>query len=188
MIHYIKGHWRQLLTGGLVIVNDIGYRVKTSDSFESGDLVELFITPLTSASGETSLYGFSAEKEQMLFNELIKIQGIGGSLALNIISGFGYEPLVDAVMRKDVESFKKVKGMGTKTASRILSSLDLSVLDVTDSYNDIENQSIKALISLGFKGREASALIKSLESENLTSVEEYVAKALQLKGRSYNVS
>lgn len=187
MIHYIKGHWHESLTGGLVISNNVGYKIKTVGPHQTGDSVEFFVTPLVKVNGEVSLYGFTLEEEQILFNELIKIQGIGGSLAINIISGIGYESLVNAVKTKDREPFKKVKGMGAKTIDRIFANLNLDSLAIETSYNDVEGQSIKALISLGFKGREASELIKSLDSLNLTSVEEYVVQALQKKGKSFNV-
>jgi Holliday junction DNA helicase RuvA len=186
MINYLKGQYKEVAGCSFVLVNNVGYKIKTTGTHVDGEEVEFIVNTLTSSSGELTLYGFSSEDEFLMFNELIKIQGVGGVMALNILNAISPNDLIVAVNTKNKDIFKGVKGLGSKIIDRILASLEVPQGEGVYG-SDVENQAIKALTTLGFTAREASNLIKSLSSSSLETVEDYVAKALQVKGKDYNV-
>lgn len=183
MISFLKGKYCEKSGRGFVIVNDVGYRIKTSQKYSNDTSVELLVTCITMSTGETILYGFSEEKEQIIFEELIKVQGVGGNVALNILSNLGVEALAKSVNSKDRTALSTIKGVGPKVVDRILSSLTIPNTVHLNESNDLIDEALEALLALGFKNKEARDLLDSLSSSNFTTAAEYVAKALQNKGK-----
>ena len=130
------------------------------------------------------LYGFLQEKEKFLFCELIKISGLGGKLALAILSHLNVKQFIDAIMLKDLSKLTNIPGVGKKTAERLMIEMqnnfqhkkfkelfNMENFDNTVAPNP-NNQSIindnvindvqEALISLGYKAKDAISTIKSI--------------------------
>ncbi len=138
------------------------------------------------------LYGFSAKQECDLFKEVIKISGIGAKAALALLSGLSVEELKRAIIMEEVGLLKKIPGIGPKTAQRIIVELQdkakkwgstnplFSTNSTQISHQDNQpiNQAIQALVSLGYKNKDAEKAVDKLEDKSL-ACEEIIKYALQ---------
>ena len=118
------------------------------------------------------LYGFLTESERTAFRQLIKISGVGARMALAVLSGLNVDELAAAIARQDVACFTRIPGIGKKTAERLLlelkGKLDLVAstagrphagqLMVADPVQD----TVDALVALGYNAREAQSAVKAL--------------------------
>jgi len=118
------------------------------------------------------LYGFLSESERTAFRQLIKISGVGARMALAVLSGLNVDELAAAIARQDVACFTRIPGIGKKTAERLLlelkGKLDLVAGNAatiaaghaiaTDPLQD----TIDALVALGYNAREAQSATKAL--------------------------
>ena len=115
------------------------------------------------------LYGFYSKIEKQIFLLLIGINGIGPKLAITIISNIDPEIFKKNIVNSDVEALVAIPGIGTKTAKRIIIELkdkltnndDLSTL-ADDSHSILYADSLKGLLSLGYKSREVSSVLSNL--------------------------
>ena len=174
----------------VVDVNGIGYKIKISlQTFSAidGELCKLF-THLSVKEDSHTLFGFFEESERHLFRNLISVSGVGPSTAQLILSTFTTEEIVRYITTADVKMVQSVKGIGAKTAQRIIIDLKDKVakgMPKSDLFfdkidNTIKEEALSALIALGFakKGAE-SKLEKVLQSNpEIASVEELVKTAL----------
>ncbi|THB72210.1 MAG: Holliday junction branch migration protein RuvA [Gammaproteobacteria bacterium] len=141
------------------------------------------------------LYGFLTDDERTLFRELIKISGIGGKVALAILSGMQPDEFVACIEAQDVKTITRIPGIGAKTAQRLIIEIKdkLSKLTITslapDSVTEgttqgtttlttATNDAIDAMVALGYKQAEAEKLIKKINEPGM-STEELIRKALQ---------
>ena len=137
------------------------------------------------------LYGFSDNSERDFFVTLIGISGVGPSLAISILSGLPLYSLRSAIVDEDVKRLSSIKGIGKKTAERIIVELKdkISVLSVaeeksksgsTSKEERALNDAVLALVALGYKNSDAYAAVKRVLSESTTDspVEEIVRLAL----------
>lgn len=118
------------------------------------------------------LYGFLSESERTAFRQLIKISGVGARMALAVLSGLNVDDLAAAIARQDVACFTRIPGIGKKTAERLLlelkGKLDLvagnaAIIAAGNSIAaDPLQDTIDALIALGYNAREAQAATKAL--------------------------
>lgn len=118
------------------------------------------------------LYGFLSESERTAFRQLIKISGVGARMALAVLSGLNVDDLAAAITRQDVACFTRIPGIGKKTAERLLlelkGKLDLvagnaAIIAAGNSIAaDPLQDTIDALIALGYNAREAQAATKAL--------------------------
>jgi Holliday junction DNA helicase RuvA len=119
------------------------------------------------------LYGFFTEAERALFRNLLKISGVGGRIALGVLSGMSVEGFYDCVRRKDDASLTRIPGVGKKTA-------DLLILKMADrmpesieperaapSRSTAEGEASGALLALGYKPAEVMKMLKDLDGEQL---------------------
>ncbi len=115
------------------------------------------------------LYGFATRSEQEVFNRLIGISKVGPKLAITILSGMPSADLVDAVHRKDIVKLSSIPGIGKKTAERLVLELsdkltDLMAIVQTEDggrvVSAVYDDSVEALISLGYKKSEAQKAVK----------------------------
>ena len=181
----------------LVDVGGVGYEVDAPMSTfyklpELGGEVLLY-THLAIREDAHSLYGFATESERALFRSLIKVSGVGARLALAILSGLSVEEFHRCVDNQEVSRLVRLPGIGKKTAERLLIELRdrLPGLDFvrlpgagtlpTPSATPSED-AISALVALGFKPQEASALVSKVPAEGKTS-EEVIRLALQSAAR-----
>lgn len=116
------------------------------------------------------LYGFLTESERTAFRQLIKISGVGARMALAVLSGLNVDELAAAIARQDVACFTRIPGIGKKTAERLLLELK-GKLDLVASGAGTAGQApvadplqdtIDALVALGYNAREAQSAIKAL--------------------------
>jgi len=135
------------------------------------------------------LFGFTSPEEREVFRQLLSVGQVGPRLALQILSTFPTSALVEAIRSSDVEKLTSVKGIGRKTAERIL-------VDLRDKIGDAgaqrlfllsveEEKALRFLTSkaLGFSTREARQALENLRDESLDA-EELVRRALALMGSS----
>ena len=128
MIAYLRGKLLESsYTGCIVDVNGVGYEVaiplSTFDKLpRPGEELELHI--LTQVREDAiALYGFATPGEKRLFGSLVQISGIGGKLALNILSGMSVANFCDAVANRDVKALSRISGIGKRTAERMIVEL-----------------------------------------------------------------
>ncbi len=118
------------------------------------------------------LYGFLSESERTAFRQLIKISGVGARMALAVLSGLSVDELAAAIARQDVACFTRIPGIGKKTAERLLlelkGKLDLvagnagTLVAGQPIASDPLQDTIDALVALGYNAREAQSAIKAL--------------------------
>jgi Holliday junction DNA helicase RuvA len=160
----------------LLDVNGIGYEVDVSmNTFcELPALdapVTLHIHMAVREDGHF-LYGFLTESERVAFRQLIKISGVGARMALAVLSGLNVDELAAAIARQDVACFTRIPGIGKKTAERLLLELKGKldpIVGITGGTatggaitTDPLQDTIDALVALGYNAREAQSAVKAL--------------------------
>lgn len=134
------------------------------------------------------LYGFIDRAERNMFRHLIEVSGIGPNTAIVVLSGMTPIEVREAVLDGNVEAFKNVKGVGPKTAQRVIVDLkdklervEGEASETLQGDNSIKDEALSALTALGFDQEKArKALDKSRKgAEKALSVEELVKNALQ---------
>ena len=191
MITHIKGKLIEKTPTYVVIdVNGIGYKIKISlQTFSAidGELCKLY-THLTVKEDSHTLFGFFEESERHLFRNLISVSGVGPSTAQVILSTYSPNEIINHITSADVASVQSVKGIGAKTAQRIIIDLkdkvSSSVVDSDILFNKLDNtikkEALSALASLGFGKKIAENKIdKALNMDSkINNVEELVKAAL----------
>jgi len=174
----------------VVDVNGIGYKIKISlQTFSAieGELCKLY-THLSVKEDSHTLFGFVEESERHLFRNLISVSGVGPSTAQVILSTYSPDEIVHHITAADVKAIESVKGIGAKTAQRIIIDLKDKVakgMPTSDLLfdkidNTIQEEALSALLALGFAKKGAESKIqKVLKSDpEIASVEELVKTAL----------
>lgn len=192
MYEYIKGKIVELNPAFLVIENnDTGYFLHISlHTFtqlqHENDYVQLFIHENIREDAHT-LYGFADKRERDTFRQLISVNGVGTSTACMMLSSQGPQEIKDAILTNNVAVLKSIKGIGLKTAQRIILDLKdkLGKADdnsdfITSKSNTVKNESLSALIALGFMKKQAEKNIDKILSKSPgITVEELVKQALK---------
>lgn len=171
-------------------VNNVGYEVnitlQTYSKVQSKDTCRLY-THLQVREDAWVLYGFADEQERATFRLLLGISGVGAATARLILSSLKPEELASIIATEDAASLQKVKGIGAKSAQRIIlelkGKLDLAETaqqSVTSQHNTIENDALFALINLGIAKSAAQTAIKKIDNASALSVEEVIKQALRL--------
>lgn len=195
MIAYIDGKLVFREPASVIIdVNGVGYQIKTSlttfSALPQGERCRLQ-TYLHIKEDAHTLYGFMTSAEKDLFLLLISISGVGPNTGLTILSSLTVEEVQQAILREDVRTIQQVKGIGSKTAQRIILELrdkikketltsDVAVLPAA-THNTVRAEALSALVTLGFVKNVAEKTIDAIikrESRNL-SVEELIKFALK---------
>ena len=195
MIARIRGKVWEAYPNRLILdVQGVGYELhvplSTFDHLHpsEGAVVELRTYMHVRETGHT-LSGFATEEERDVFLLLIdRVSGIGPSTAMSVLSGLAVSRFKTAVMQGDVAELSKVKGLGKKTAERIILELKDKV-GVTETWESAAGGGIShaaadaemALIALGYKQVDARKAVKKvLEIEVNATVEELIRGALRL--------
>jgi len=136
------------------------------------------------------LFGFFTEEERNLFRLLISVNGIGVNTARLILSSLSTDELINAVATENVRIIQGVKGIGLKTAQRVIIDLKdkigkcatQNIEKIAISYNNNKTEALSALMSLGFaKNLADGALEKIIRAERADlSIEELIKKALRI--------
>ena len=171
MISYIKGKITvKTPTRVVVETYGIGYNIlislHTYAQIEKQEDVHLN-THLHVKEDSHTLYGFADPEERRLFRMLISVSGVGPNTALIILSSLPPDQVRSAIVHEDVALFNKVKGVGPKTAQRIIldlkdkvaKSLPVGVLTTTGQDNTLRYEALSALVALGFARNQASKVV-----------------------------
>jgi len=177
MITYIKGRLIEKTPTKIIVEsNGIGYEINISlNTFErtpDEENIKIF-TYLQRKEDSDILFGFSEESERAIFLQLISISGIGPSTARTILSSISPKEIQDAVWSEDVERIKSVKGIGLKTAQRLIIELkdkvelfDKKDLDLSAESFDIKKEALLALSVLGFNKSKSEKIVSKIYFEN----------------------
>jgi Holliday junction DNA helicase RuvA len=199
MISYIDGILTEKNPAYVIIeCGGIGYLLNISLNTyskipETGQKCKLF-THLAIKSEVTTpvgllLYGFATDQEREVFINLISVSGVGNNTARLILSSLSTEETVSAIVGNRVDIFQKVKGIGAKTAQKLILDLkDKFEKRITGSdllipsYNKNREEALSALIILGFPRNNAEkALDRILKAQSIElSVEQLIKSALQI--------
>ena len=198
MIDYIKGEIAYKDAGILVVDNNnMGYQLHCSTSTldtigKTGETAQVFVQMVVRDDSMT-LYGFTSKQEREMFNKITSVSGIGAKIALNVLSSMTTAQLAIALVTEDVKSITKIKGIGPKTAKRMILELKEKVDndELSQSFADgglaavssssIEAEAISALMALGFSSMEASKAVASVKGE-FDTVEQLITAALRSRG------
>ncbi len=191
MITHIHGKLVEKTPTYVVVdVNGIGYKIKISlQTFSTidGEFCKLY-THLSVKEDSHTLFGFFEESERHLFTNLISVSGVGPSTAQVILSTYSPDEIIHHITTADVKAIESIKGIGGKTAQRIIIDLKDKVakgMPTSDLLfdkidNTIREEALSALLALGFAKKAAESKIdKVLKSTpKIASVEELVKTAL----------
>jgi Holliday junction DNA helicase RuvA len=193
MLGYIKGIIAEAGESALIIeAGGIGYEVIASGAALSafnrvGGEAKLF-THMAVREDDVTLYGFVSKIEKSMFLRLISVSGIGPKVAINILSSVGLGELSAAVGSGNTALLSSLKGIGKKTAERIILELKdkigaefgsvLPYSGAADSPVYQNEDAVMALVSLGYSKYDAAATVNKLSKENLTT-EQIVMRALK---------
>ena len=180
---------------GVVVVScgGVGFELcvtsHTQNSLQEGKEV-LLHTYLSVKEDSMTLFGFSSVEEKQMFLRLISISGIGPKMALSILSGSSPQELALAIVSGNVSILSKIKGVGKKTAERIVlelkEKLEESMEVRPESSQEVKNNklwqeaedAVFGLRSLGIREAEATKIVQSVAERGMTA-EEIITKSLR---------
>lgn len=191
MIEYINGKITEISPAFVVIENEgIGYglhvSLNTYTALKEGERAKLFIHQVIREDAHTS-FGFFLKDEREIFRLLIGVNGIGPNTARMMLSSLSPAELRNAVINENAAILRGIKGIGAKTAQRIIIDLKdkMAKTDVSETFPGVENntsreEALSALIMLGFSKPQVEKIInKILKAEPTLSIEDIVKKALK---------
>ena len=192
MIEYIKGEITEVTpTYAVVENNGIGYFVNISlytyTELQNSRSSMLYIYESIREDAHV-LYGFINKHERELFLLLISVSGVGPNSARMIQSSLSPSELENSIATSNVNSLKSVKGIGAKTAQRIIVDLKDKIKAPSDSLsiqipanNEIFDEALAALVMLGFSQQASQKVLKKLLSTSQSlNVEDVIKKALKM--------
>ncbi len=169
-------------------VNGVGYMInitlQTFSQIEKADSALLY-THLHVTEDALTLWGFSTEEEKNLFLLLVSVSGVGPNTARIVLSSMSIRELKNAILMDNDGAFKKVRGIGPKTAKRIILDLKDKVygLDPVDTsptspgYTNID-EATNALIALGFQKARIQKVLEDLKPTSDQTIETLIKSAL----------
>ena len=191
MIEYIKGKIAETSpTNAVIECYGIGYDVNISLTTYSlltvGEEAKLYIYEAIREDAHL-LYGFINRRERELFVLLISVSGVGPNTARIILSSVTPDELENVIASENVGLLKNVKGIGTKTAERIIVDLkdkikvgDSTFIIGTRESNEVQEETVAALVMLGYAQAAAKKVVQKLAKENPNyKVEELIKIALK---------
>ena len=191
MIHHLKGRLVEK-TPTYVVVEcaGVGYFVNVSlhtfSNLPDGENISLY-THLQVKEDSHTLFGFVQRSEREIFRLLISVSGIGSSIARTMLSSLEPVQIRDAIANGDVPTIQSIKGIGAKTAQRVILDLRDKILKVYDigevsttTNNTNKEEALSALEVLGFARRPAEKVVdKVLAQDPSLSVENIIKLALK---------
>tara|TARA_B100000780_G_scaffold235687_1_gene176360 strand:- start:2567 stop:3148 length:582 start_codon:yes stop_codon:yes gene_type:complete len=190
MITQIKGRLVEKSPTELVIdCNGVGYLVNISlntfSLLSDSENISLY-THLQVKEDSHTLFGFYEKTERNLFRQLISVSGIGASTARTMLSSLNPEEIQRAILSENVSTIQSVKGIGLKTAQRVIIELRDKVSAISEGSgvnsnfaNSKREESLSALEVLGYSRKQTTKVVDKLVSESSEiSVEEIIKNAL----------
>jgi Holliday junction DNA helicase RuvA len=195
MIGYVKGKLLHDFGGEIILENNgVGFSI-TPSAEAYKDIVAngggAVYTYMAVREDGVSLYGFSSREEKNMFLKLISVSGVGPKMGITVLSNMDLNSLALAIAMQDVKTLSKVKGLGKKTAERIILELREKITEVDKETGEItmekpdlkfetENEdAIIALMGLGFTKAECVKAVKDAKSNGATTIEQLMSYALR---------
>lgn len=192
MIHHIKGRLvEKAPTHAVVEAGGVGYFLNISlitfSKLGNEENVTLF-THLSIKEDSHTLYGFAEKSEREIFRQLISVNGVGASTARVMLSSMTADEITSAIVTGDVNALKSIKGIGAKSAQRIIVDLKDKLGKVegveqnilTFANNTTRDEALSALLALGFtKNSVDKVLNKVLKAQPDLDVEGLIKEALK---------
>lgn len=192
MYEFIEGKF-EYKTPSSVVVNasGVGYHIEISlttySSIKDRDDGRI-LTHHVVREDAHQLFGFSTAKERQLFRFLISVNGIGVNTARMMLSSMNTDELLIAIVKEDINAIKQVKGIGLKTAQRVilelkdpLSKLDVDIINTSVHSNKSHEEALLALQTLGFSKLIVERALEKIISNNPdASVELLIKQALKV--------
>ncbi|MBR2262069.1 MAG: Holliday junction branch migration protein RuvA [Paludibacteraceae bacterium] len=189
MFEYIKGKITDLSpTSAVIETNNIGFSINISlntyTAIDGKNEALLYIYEAVREDAFT-LYGFSSKEERALFLLLISVSGVGANSARMILSTYSVQELETIISTENVKQLKGVKGIGSKTAERIIVDLKDKVnkVGINESIfspsNAIKEEALAALVVLGYNQSAANKVVDVILKENPSfTIEKTIKEAL----------
>ncbi len=192
MYDYLKGKLVEKNPTHIIIdVGGVGYMVNISlttySKIKEKEVLKIF-THFVVREDAQILFGFADKNERLLFTYLITVSGVGANTARLILSSLTTEEAYDAIVQSKINVLQGVKGIGGKTAQRIIidlkdklikSGIELEKIDVT--HNTIRDEALSGLLILGFNKLSAEKVVdKVLKEDKITDVEGLIREALKM--------
>ena len=191
MITHIQGKLvEKNLTDVVIDCNGVGYLLNISlhtySQIPDGDYLKLY-TYLQVKEDSHSLFGFSSVAEREIFKLLISVSGVGPAIARTMLSSLTPKQVREGIARGDAALIQSIKGIGAKTAARVILDLKDKVLKVYDldelstaNNNTQKDEALSALEVLGFARKQAERVVeKVVANQPDASVEVIIKEALK---------
>jgi Holliday junction DNA helicase RuvA len=195
MIAFLKGKLVHKDPAHVVVdVNGIGYQVnislQTFSAIKDQENILLY-THLSIREDAHVLFGFSSEAERKLFQQLISVSGVGPSTAIVMLSYMSSAELKSAIIQEDAASLQAIKGIGGKTAQRVIIELkdklkkeswdDAQPTVSVGPHNTLRKEALSALLTLGLPKATAEKSVDTVlrKSGNTVTLEDLVKQALK---------
>lgn len=200
MIAYLRGKvLTTTLETAILDVNGVGYEIYCSrGAFRKtvvGEVAELHTYLQVKEDGMT-LFGFESVREKEMFLKLISVPNVGPKMGIAVFGALSVDEFATAIATADVKRLSTVKGLGKKTAEKIVLDLHgkISAAEILSANGDdlsapaatstaklsaADEEAVSALMGLGFTRTESANAVKKAREVGATTVEEVIMKALQ---------
>ena len=193
MYEYIQGPVAELAPAYAVIdAGGVGYflniSLQTYSEIENAASAKLYVHYVVREDAQL-LYGFASKRERELFRRLISVSGVGGNTARMILSTYSTSELQNIIATGNAVLLKNVKGLGLKTAQKIIVELNGKMLDLSNvesgvaaasGGNEVYDEALAALMMLGFAKAASEKTLRQIVKESpAISVEDAVRDALK---------
>jgi len=192
MINHLNGRLIEKHPSHVIIeCNGVGYFVNISlntfDKIGTSESLKLY-TYLSIREDAHTLFGFAEEDERVMYKQLISVSGIGPSTAIVILSALGPPKLKEALLNDEVAILQSIKGIGGKTAQRMIVELkdkmekDTEIqLHIGGGQRELKNEAIAALQVLGFERKRIEKTVDRMLKKfpDMTQVEQLIKSVLK---------
>ncbi len=191
MIAHIQGKLVEKTPTEVVIdCGGVGYHINISlhtySLLPTSDFIKLFTYLQIKEDGHT-LFGFVEKSEREIFKMLLSVSGIGASIARTMLSSIEPKQIIQAIASADLVKIQSIKGIGSKTAQRVILDLKDKVLKLYaidevsfNQYNTNRDEALSALEVLGFVRKTSERIVEKIVREDPTaSVESIIKQALK---------
>lgn len=194
MIAYLKGKVIDEFDGGVVLENNgVGYEILCSavamSKLSANKEGSVYVYFQLRDDG-ISLYGFDSKAEKAMFIKLISVSGVGPKMGISVLSGMSVGDLATAIAMSDVKSLSGIKGLGKKTAERIILELreKVSADDASFAVSaggsatvtlPEDEDAIIALTGLGFTAADSRKAVQKARESGAKTVQEVISAALR---------
>ena len=194
MLGYIKGKILSAEDGVVLLENNgVGYEITCSASVYQkllNDKEGEVYTYLAVRDDGVSLYGFISQEEKKMFLKLISVSGVGPKMGITILSNMNLSDLAVKIATSDVKGLSQIKGLGKKTAERIILELREKITADASSSDDVlvktevldngmDKDAVIALMSLGFTNKECVLAVKEAKENGADTIEKIISYAIR---------